>query len=158
MKNSLAPARMACRIKSGSALIATAKMPAPGVPVRSRSTVGMADAASPRISTMMRSGGTRRAPAGLRQRLPAQRLSAATVHLLAEAFILDDDQPDELRHGPASRRVVGPAINRTRKSRTCAVNTSLLVLLLRDLGVVGRLGTLQFCGRFVDHLLLLAIA
>ena len=30
MKNSFAPARIACRIRSGSAVGATAKMPAPG--------------------------------------------------------------------------------------------------------------------------------
>ena len=58
VKNSLAPARMACRIRSGSATWATAKMAEPGRPARSRSMVPMAEDESPRASTMTTSGAT----------------------------------------------------------------------------------------------------
>jgi hypothetical protein len=55
-KNSLAPARMASRIMSGSLVSATTKMPTPGADARSRSMVDIADDMSPRASTMARSG------------------------------------------------------------------------------------------------------
>jgi hypothetical protein len=56
VKNSFAPARMAWRIRSGSAASAMAKMPALAAEARSRSMPAMADEASPRMSTMMTSG------------------------------------------------------------------------------------------------------
>jgi len=55
VKNSFAPARIDCRIRSGSACIATAKIPAFGAAARMRSIVDMAEDGSPRVSTMTRS-------------------------------------------------------------------------------------------------------
>jgi hypothetical protein len=51
-KNSLAPARIACRIRSGSAEPATAKIATPGCAARSRSIVAIPDDASERMSMM----------------------------------------------------------------------------------------------------------
>ncbi len=56
VKNSFAPARIDDRMTSGSAVCATAKMPAPGDAARRRSIPAIADSASPRMSTMTTSG------------------------------------------------------------------------------------------------------
>ena len=57
VKNSLAPARIACRIRSGSASTRDGEDAGiAGAPARSRSMVGIAADASPRASTMTRSG------------------------------------------------------------------------------------------------------
>src|SRR5262249_10525932 len=60
VKNSFAPARIECRMRSGSALSATAKMASAGDDPRRRSIVDIADVASPRTSTTTRSGAAAR--------------------------------------------------------------------------------------------------
>ena len=100
VKNSLAPARIACRISSGSAASATAKMPAPGAPRAAARCVAIADDASPRVSTMTTSGA---APV-------ARARSSSTLTGIApersrrpRCFLKSsssrDDESDELCHG-----------------------------------------------------------
>jgi hypothetical protein len=55
-KNSLAPARIAWRMRSGSVAVATAKIASDGLPARSRSMAAIPDDTSPRMSTTARSG------------------------------------------------------------------------------------------------------
>jgi hypothetical protein len=57
-KNSLAPARIACRMRSGSAAFAIANTATFPFPARSRSIAAIPDGASERISTTTRSGPT----------------------------------------------------------------------------------------------------
>ena len=62
MKNSLAPARIAWRISSGSVVCATAKIAVVVCAARRRSIAAMPEAASPRMSTVTTSGDVCSAP------------------------------------------------------------------------------------------------
>ncbi len=103
MKNSLAPARIACRMRSGSAVSATAKTPAPDDAARRRSIVAMPDEASPRRSTMTMSGGVlSRAPR------PSSRLTgtAAARTILSICF---RNPSSSLTMRPTSWAMANPA-------------------------------------------------
>ena len=82
-KNSFAPARIAWRIRSGSALSATAKMLDAGAAARRRSMPAIADDASPRMSTMRSSGMWSRAARRLSMTLTGTGPSGATARPFA---------------------------------------------------------------------------
>jgi hypothetical protein len=89
-KNSLAPARIACRIRSGSAAAAIAKTATPAWPARSRSMAAIPDDTSWRISTTTTSGPTPSAvarPSVMPTGTPHARISRAMCFLNSSSWL-----------------------------------------------------------------------
>ena len=105
-KNSLAPARIACRIRSGSAAPAIAKIATVGCPARRRSIAAIPDDASARMSTTTMSG-----PAASSRTFDfhdADRDAARAQQLRdlpLELVVVADDGCCELRHSYSTSRI-----------------------------------------------------
>ena len=80
--------------------MATAKMPAPAAPARSRSMLDIDEDASPRVSTMTRSGGVDSRAARSSITLTGIASGAQqTAEVLLEGVVFRNDEADELSHG-----------------------------------------------------------
>src|SRR5258708_18196737 len=134
VKNSFAPARIDCRMRSGSAASATAKMPAPGTPARSRSMFDIADDASPRVSTMIKSG------------CAPSRIALASITLTG-IEPARSSRPTCFRNASSSERM---------RPTSCAMGVALLLALRRE-SLVPRLGLFRLGRRLVEQLLLATI-
>ena len=75
-------------------------MPAPAAPARSRSMLDIADDASPRVSTMTRSGGVAVAAGAIVDHADRNRARAQQPpEVLLERVVFRDDEADQLCHG-----------------------------------------------------------
>ena len=99
-KNSFAPARIAWRIRSGSAAAAMAKIATVGCPARSRSMAAMPDEASARMSTTTTSGPAVSLPACALDDADRDAARAQKrCDLPLEFVVVTDDGCRELCHG-----------------------------------------------------------
>ena len=130
-KNSLAPARMACRIRSGSAAPATAKIAMFALDARSRSIAAMPDDASRAdVDDHEVGSGAFRGPS-LDDAYGHAAGANQPGHLALEFLVVTDNLCGELRHGPCATsllnetdRLSGTRPAGRRRRRPCACRRS----------------------------------